>query len=327
MQSLSPNDRLIPCGEALDRYTEYISIIESRSTNTVLAYRSDLEHFFRWARDIQGIPPVAGPERILRSDITGYLESLGRPRQEKMKGKIVRVKLSARTLNRRLSALKDFFRYCREREMISDDPTAELKGARQEKKLPVFLSIDEVAQLIDSIPGGDIYGLRDRAIVECLYSTGLRVSELVGLDCGDIPRNSDSFRVVGKRKKERLVFLGEPAMHAILEYLIARRSEGIETIDESPLFLGSKKSRLTARSVQRMLENRAKAARMRVIPTPHALRHSFATHLVQNGADLRTVQELLGYARLGTVQIYTHLSLADLREKYLKSHPLSEPRR
>jgi site-specific recombinase XerD len=317
---------LLPCSHALEEYLLHITVVEGRSPNTISAYRSDLTHFLSWLRDIQGIPASAGPERILRADITGYLESLGRPRETRIHGKIKKVRLSSRTLNRRLSALKDFFRYCRERGTIASDPTSDLKGARQEKKLPVFLSIDEVAQLIESIPCGDLYGLRDRAIVECLYSTGMRVSELVGLDCGDIPRSGDSFRVIGKRRKERLVFLGEPASRAIRVYLSARGSKGLETLNESPLFLGSKKSRLTARSIQRMLENRAKAARLRVIPTPHALRHSFATHLVQNGADLRTVQELLGHARLGTVQIYTHLSLADLREKYLSTHPLATGR-
>jgi site-specific recombinase XerD len=323
MQSSFPTDKPIPCADALDKFLLHLSAIEARSPHTLSAYRGDLIDFLAWIRDFNDLPPTSGPERILRSDITGYLEYLGKQRELRVSGKIRKVRLSSRTQNRRLSALKAFFRFCRERDLIKLDPTADLRGARQEKKLPVFLSIDEVKRLIESIPGGDLYGLRDRAIVECLYSTGLRVSELVSLNCGDLSGNADHVRITGKRRKERVVFLGKYAIKATHVYLAARRSEGLETLDESPLFIGNKKTRLTARSIERMLEQRAIAARLRVIPTPHSLRHSFATHLVQNGADLRTVQELLGHARLGTVQIYTHLSLSDLRDRYLDSHPLA----
>ena len=323
MQSLSRSEKSIPCSDALDQYLLHLEAIEGKSRHTISAYRSDLVDFFTFARDDREVPPNAGPERILHGDITSYLEHLGKPRQQKLREKIRSVRLSGRTQNRRLSAIRAFFRYCLQLEIVSTDPASDIKGARQENKLPIFLSIEEVGRLIESIPGGDLNGLRDRAIVECLYSMGLRVSELVSLDCGELQAGSDSIRVIGKRKKERVVFLGEPAIRAVGIYLNVRRQEGIETIDDSPLFLGSRKTRLTARSIQRLLGERARSAGLRVIPTPHALRHSFATHLVQNGADLRTVQELLGHARLGTVQIYTHLSLADLRERYLQCHPLA----
>ncbi len=322
MPSKSPNEEL-PCTDALERFLIHISAAEGRSKNTVSAYRRDVTDFLIYGRDELGIPVGSGPERILRSDITSYLEHLGRPRMVERGAKIRKVRLSSRTLNRRLSALKAFFRFCLENGFSSNDPTADLRGARQEEKLPVFLSVKEMERLINSIPSGDLKGLRDRAVIECLYSTGIRVAELVGLDCRDIPPGGDAFRVVGKRMKERLVFLGEPARNAMDVYLMERRKAGIETDDDSPLIINLRGGRLSARSVQRLLAERAKLAGLKVIPTPHALRHSFATHLVQRGADLRTVQELLGHARLGTVQVYTHLSLADLREKYLKAHPLA----
>jgi integrase/recombinase XerC len=324
MESTFRTETPLPCSDALGQFLLHLGSVEGRSPHTISAYKRDISDFLGFARDELDFPPTAGPERILPTDITCYLEHLGKRREERSDGKIIRIVLSAKTLNRRLSALKAFFRYLRERNEIEADPSADLKGAKQERRLPAFLSIDETIHFIESIPTGDLCGLRDRAIVECLYSTGLRVSELVSLDCGDFPDDGDSMRVIGKRRKERIVFLGEPAKKAVRSYLAVRRSEGLETLDESPLFLGNKKTRLTSRSVQRILESRAKQTGMRIIPTPHALRHSFATHLLQNGADLRTVQELLGHARLSTVQIYTHLSLTDVRDRYMSSHPLAE---
>jgi integrase/recombinase XerC len=324
MQSTSQKDKPLPCSDAVESFILYLKTVQNRSPNTLKAYRRDLTAFLAFICDELDFPLDAGPERILRTDITAYLNYLGRPRSIREKGKIKRLEYSASTLNRKLSALKSFFAFCKENGTVKTDPASDLKGAGQSRKLPVFLSVKEIEQLIGSIPGGDLSGLRDRAIIECLYSTGLRVSELVSLNCGQIPRHGDSFRVVGKRRKERLLFLGEPAKFAIEAYLTARRDSGIETLAGSPLFINNRTGRLTQRSIQRMLAARSKAARLRVIPTPHALRHSFATHLLQGGADLRTVQELLGHARLGTVQIYTHLSQTDIRDKYLKYHPLAK---
>jgi len=326
MQSKSLNDTRLPCEKELKRFLEYLSAVDGKSPNTVTGYKRDLTDFFGYMADKRNLPASAGPDRIFRDDITSYLEYLGKNRaiQSDEKTVIKIKKLSTRTLNRRLSALKAFFKYCVNNKIASNDPTAEIRGSRQEMKLPVFLTIEEVADLINSIPAGDVAGLRDRAIIECLYSTGLRVSELVSLDVGDFPGDGDTMRVIGKRNKERVVFLGVPARKAVWTYLAHRKSEGIEAEDESPLIANNKGTRISVRSIQRVLETRSKQARLRVIPTPHSLRHSFATHLVQGGADLRTVQELLGHARLSTVRIYTHLSLKDLRERYLDAHPLAQ---
>jgi len=321
----SPTDHTLPCRTALERFLEHMSAVEGKSVNTVQAYGRDLRSFFKWLKNERNYPVKAGPERILDVDITCWLEFIGKKR-EVIDGDGIKpvAAVSGRSQNRKLSALKAFFRFCIEYEIVKSDPTSEIRGARQESKLPIYLTVEEIVKLIESIRAGEISGLRDRAIVECLYSTGLRVSELVGLNVGDVPLAGDSIRVIGKGNKERVVFLGKPAELAVFKYIKTRHQEKIETSQESPLFLNKNNGRLSQRSVQRMLESRSKAAGLRMIPTPHSLRHSFATHLVQGGADLRTVQELLGHSKLSTVQIYTHLSLNDLRERYLDAHPLAE---
>jgi len=313
----------LPLHDGVKKFVTHLDLIEGRSPNTVKAYARDLVDFMEWLRDRAGLPSSAGCDRIMESDITGYLGFLGKGRPDE-KNPRRKIEISARTLNRRLSALKAFFKFCMRNSLADSDPTANLSGRRQDKKLPVFLSYTEIVRLIESIPTGDLAGLRDRAIIECLYSTGIRVSELVSLSMGRIPKEGDSFRVIGKRRKERIVFIGEPAKNAIAAYLAVRRREGFDASDDSPLFMNSRGGRLTQRSIQRILSVRSQEAGLRVIPTPHSLRHSFATHLVGGGADLRTVQELLGHASLSTVQIYTHLAPKELIEKYLKSHPLAK---
>jgi integrase/recombinase XerC len=324
MKSQIPEEEKLPCEIELRKFLENMLVIEGKSPNTFLAYKRDLEGFFQFLRDERGLPSEAGPDRIIEADITGYLVHLGKPRIESGKGKLKKTRLSASTMNRRLSAIRAFFKFCNEFGLCGNNPVDGISGVRKESKLPVFLTVKEVESLIKSIPGNNISGLRDRAIIECLYSTGIRVSELVSLDVGDLPDRGDTMTVLGKRNKERMVFLGEPAMDAIGIYLNERREEGFDTSRDTPLFLNNRGGRLTQRSIQRILNDRAEKARLRVIPTPHSLRHSFATHLVQGGADLRTVQELLGHADLSTVQVYTHLSLKDIRERYLKSHPLAK---
>lgn len=323
MQPNTRNEERLPCEGELQKFLEHMSAVEGKSLNTMIAYQRDLEEFFSFLRDERGLPSGTGPDRILEVDVTGYLGHLGKPRTGLQKGRIRKVKISSGTMNRRLSAIKSFYKFCNESGICKNNPSEGIKGVRKEVKLPVFLTVKEVESLINSIPAGDTAGLRDRAIIECLYSTGIRVTELVNLNVGDLPDHSDTMTVLGKRNKERIVFLGEPAQNAIEMYLNKRKEEGFDTHRDSALFLNHRGGRLTARSIQRILNERAEHARLRVIPSPHSLRHSFATHLVQGGADLRTVQELLGHADLSTVQVYTHLSLKDIRERYLKSHPLA----
>lgn len=324
MQSKFRNDEKFPCREARGKFLENLSAVEGKSPNTIDAYRRDLRDFFTYLMNDRGLSENAGPDRIFEVDVTDYLTYLGKPRSAVHKGRIRVKRLAAATMNRRLTAIKSFFRFCNEFGICRNNPTEGIKGVRKDEKLPVFLTVEEIVKLIKSIPGDTTWGLRDRAIIECLYSTGMRVTELVNLNLFNLPESGDTMTVLGKRNKERVVFLGEPARLAIGNYLGRRKEDGIETAQDSPLFINHRGGRLTQRSIQRILNERSSRARLRVIPTPHSLRHSFATHLVQGGADLRTVQELLGHADLSTVQVYTHLSLKDIRERYLNSHPLAQ---
>ncbi len=235
---------------------------------------------------------------------------------------------SSATVGRKLSALRSFFKFLLREKYITDDPIAGLVGPKIGKYLPVFLTVDEVFSLLDAPGRKDRFMLRDQAILEILYSAGLRVAELVSTDIMSLDFETEMLRVRGKGNKERLVPVGRPAIEAVLawlplrEQLIADRARrGRRDIEKNALFLNGRGSRLTSRSVERLVKAYGERAGIPQIVTPHALRHSFATHLLEMGADLRSVQELLGHSSLSTTQRYTHLTLDHLTEVYDKAHP------
>ena len=231
--------------------------------------------------------------------------------------------LSERSLQRCLSCVKAFYRFLEDHGHLEEDPSSSLRGPRTRRKLPFVLTQREVELLLSLDFGEDFRGLRDRALIESLYSTGCRISELLGLKAKDLDLQSGMVRVLGKGRKERICLLGPPAIQALRAYLPARdrllRDGGGE---QEALFLGERATALSDRRVRQILRDLGLRAGLSRPPTPHTLRHSFATHLVDRGADLRTVQELLGHSQLVTTQIYTHLSLERLREVYEKAHPL-----
>lgn len=238
---------------------------------------------------------------------------------------------------RKLSAIRSLYRYLLREEMIIDSPmpVARKHGGRLsafslklDKRLPAFLTTDEIEKLLDAPDITSPQGLRDRAIMELIYAAGLRISELTSLHISQVDLYSRELRVWGKGSKERLVLIGQPAVRAMKEYLKAGRKE--LTSDEtanSPLFVNYRGTRLTARWVQKLVLKYARQAGIRQEVHPHLLRHSFATHLLDGGADLRVVQELLGHASLSTTQIYTHVSRNQARKVYLASHPLAHEKR
>lgn len=236
---------------------------------------------------------------------------------------------SAATVGRKLSALRTFFKFLLREKVITDDPVATITGPKVGKYIPVFLTVDEVFSLIEAPGRRDRFMLRDRAILEVLYSTGMRVAELVSRDILNLDFKSEMLRVRGKGNKERLVPVGRPALEAVRAWLPLRETlitdrarRGRETEEgKKALFLNGRGSRLTSRSVERLVKAYGERAGIPQIVTPHALRHSFATHLLEMGADLRSVQELLGHASLSTTQRYTHLTLDHLTEVYDKAHP------
>lgn len=237
---------------------------------------------------------------------------------------------NAATVARKLSAMRSFFRFLQRRKVVVTDPLAGISGPKIAQLIPVFLTVDETFLLLETPAAKDTFMSRDRAILELLYSTGMRVAELVSRDLEDLDFEAEILKVRGKGNKERLVPVGRPAREAVQAWLSRRQqlmqeraARGL-VVEKKALFLNGRGSRLTTRSVERMVRAYGERAGIPQTVTPHALRHSFATHLLEMGADLRSVQELLGHASLSTTQRYTHLTLDHLAEVYDKAHPLAK---
>jgi tyrosine recombinase XerC len=296
--------------QAIQLFTRWLEVEKGYSQHTVSGYRHDLLEF---ASSLGRDKEVAA---IRAEAVRSYIVSLHRHN-------------SAATVGRKLSALRTFIRFLLRQKIIDGDPLAGIAGPKVGRSIPVFLTVDETFLLLDTPAAQDTFMSRDRAMLEMLYSTGMRVSELVSRDIGDLDFTEEVLTVRGKGNKERLVPVGRPAIEAVRawlpqrEQLLAERAGRGNAVDKSPLFLNGRGSRLTSRSVERMVRACGERAGISQIVTPHALRHSFATHLLEMGADLRSVQELLGHASLSTTQRYTHLTLDHLSDVYDKAHPLA----
>jgi len=226
------------------------------------------------------------------------------------------------TLARKLSAVRSFFRYLVKHGVIQDSPLDLILTPKQKKTIPVYLPVDDIFRLLDSIKTDTLAGTRNLAIFETLYSTGIRISELTGLNVYDVDFERCLIRVLGKGDQERIVPVGKKAVTAIQDYRNRlHQKKGIGTEENSPLFLNMNNGRLTTRSIARILDHVSKECGLLIPVSPHALRHTFATHMLDAGADLRVVQELLGHKSLSTTQKYTHVSIDRLMETYDKAHP------
>jgi len=279
------------------------------SEHTLRAYHKDLLQF----------------DNFLKAEKRSSLESINHLLLRRFLAVLRSNNYSKRTIARKLASIRSFFKFLiREGELVAN-PFEMLRTPKQDKKLPQFLSITEVDVLLKTPDSSSVMGLRDMAIMETLYSTGIRVSELVGLDEGHIDFTSGMIKVQGKGKKERLVPIGSHAINAINEYINSKpRSKKKEEKSMSrsePLFLNKYGDRLTARSVARSLDKYLKASGINLLTSPHTFRHSFATHLLDKGADLRSVQEMLGHSSLSTTQVYTHITTERLKNVYDKAHP------
>ena len=230
---------------------------------------------------------------------------------------------SRATIARKLATLRSFYKFLVKRNQISSNPVTVIRTPRQEKKLPRFLEYEEVKRLLEAPPMDNWLGARDRAIMETLYSTGIRVSELVALNMNDIDFLGEVIHIRGKGKKERIAPIGSSALQAIQHYMEFRnkRAQSNSNFDSKVLFVNKHGGRLSTRSVRRKMDKYLKMAGLDLSISPHTLRHSFATHMLNNGADLRSVQELLGHQSLSTTQIYTHLTTGKLKEVYENAHP------
>ncbi|HID95699.1 MAG TPA: tyrosine recombinase XerC [Candidatus Latescibacteria bacterium] len=308
----------------IDNFLRYLSRQRDFSERTVRSYRTDLLQFLDFLEGRIGGTEV-DPEAIDRSLVRQYLALL------QQKG------LKRRSIARKLATIRSFFKYvCRE-GIIERNPVVGIASPRLERRLPRFLNVSQAGMLMELPPKGDVLGLRDWAILELLYGTGIRLSELVALDVSDVDMIGGVVKVTGKGRKQRIVPLGHMAMEALKAYLMARKEllgekttdskrggsigKGKRLKDDKALFLNVRGTRLSGRSVQRLVGKYISRVSEMEGLSPHALRHTFATHLLNAGADLEAVRELLGHSSLSTTQIYTHVSVDRLKKIYEQAHP------
>lgn len=292
----------------IERFIAWLNDEKGYSRHTIDNYRRDLLGF---AREAGSDPGLNALDVLVIRD---YVYSLN-------------IRNKSSSVARKLSALRTFCRFLEQEGVISQNPMVSISMPKQEQHIPVFLSVDEVFALLDSPGAEETYAARDRAILELLYSTGMRVSELVSCNMADIDFETEMVRVRGKGNKERLVPMGGPAQKTLRDYFKEReeqlrnRLQQGKKVDKEAVFLNSRATRLTTRSVERLIAEYGLKAGIDKPVTPHVLRHSFATHLLEMGADMRSVQELLGHASLSTTQKYTHLDMVHLMKVYDKAHP------
>ena len=303
--------KAMPVEYLIGVFIESLAAEKGFSENTCRGYRNDLEQFLNYLAENRR-SRAGGPVDIDSVDnltIRGYLGYLHK-RNKKT------------TIARKLSALRSFFHFLVKRGVIEENPAESILTPKQEKTIPSYLPVDEMFRLLDSISTRGMLDLRNRAIFETLYSCGIRVSELVGLNTMDVDNRQALIRVLGKGSQERIVPIGKNALAAIKTYRqVLQRKYGISEQISGPLFLNKNKGRLTARSVARILDQLVTACGLLTPVSPHTLRHTFATHMLDAGADLRAVQELLGHKSLSTTQKYTHVSIDRLMETYDRAHP------
>ena len=305
-----------PAKRLIGLFLESLGAEKGYSDQTIRAYRKDLEAFFSFIAQSQAAGEgrkkrarTVSPSQIDGIQIRGYLGFLHR-RNKKT------------TIARKLSAIRSFFRFLVKRGLISDNPAELVLTPKQDQTIPVYLSVDEMFRLLDSIRTDTLLGLRNRAIFETLYSSGIRVSELAGMNYSDVDFAGAVVRVLGKGNKQRIIPIGQKALAVIKAYREQLdRQIGAETLKKGALFLNKYNQRLTVRSIARILRNLVDSIGLLTTVSPHAFRHSFATHMLDAGADLRAVQELLGHKSLSTTQKYTHVSIDRLMETYDKAHP------
>jgi integrase/recombinase XerD len=289
----------------ISSFLTHVKVEKGLSSNTVSAYRRDLVKF-----DVFAQKRKLSLEGVSRDDLVDFLAGL------------YRMNLESRTVARHLVTLRNFFRFAQIQELITTDPTINLESPKIRRSLPGYLRLEEVERLLEQPDSTTALGLRDRAMLEILYSTGLRVSELIGLRVSDLDSKVGCVRCIGKGDKERIVPVGRKALVIVEKYLRDARPKLLGRLRGSPtLFVNRRGVSLSRVGVWKILSGYGKRAGLRVSLTPHMLRHSFATHLLERGADLRSVQLMLGHADISTTQIYTHVVEERLKQIYKAHHP------
>jgi integrase/recombinase XerD len=292
---------------ALEDYLHFLKIERQLAANTIISYRRDLTDYIEFIENSK----IESIDAVTRQNIISYLQVMND------EGK------SARTVSRHISSIRSFHQFLLREKVTTSDPTVHIELPKIEQKLPRVLSLDEVGRLIDAPDQSKPQGVRDAALLEVLYGTGMRVSELINLDLDNIHLTMGFVRVFGKGGKERIIPLGNKAIQACTNYVNEARPNFTQKLkgSQDALFLNMRGGRLTRQGCWKLLKAHALSVNIQKKMTPHILRHSFATHLIENGADLRAVQEMLGHADISTTQIYTHVSRSRLKEVYVKFHP------
>ncbi|MCL0049341.1 tyrosine recombinase XerC [Dehalococcoidia bacterium] len=294
----------------LDKYIRYLQVERNLSSFTVRNYTTDILSFLDFLKG-EGVRSLADVDHSI---VRRYLSRL-------LDNGIVRASIS-----RKMSALRSLFHYLNQEGLIETEPLSKISRPKREKRLPTFLTPEEMRSLLSSPNISTPQGLRDLAILELLYATGLRVSEIASLDTGSVDLESRQIRVWGKGSKERMVLIGKPAARALAQYMSYGRTKMLGRRQTNALFINRYGERIAERRIQYLIKKYAEQAGISGRVFPHILRHTFATHMLDGGADLRVVQELLGHANLASTQIYTHVTHSQMRTRYLEAHPRSNER-
>jgi integrase/recombinase XerD len=290
-------------------FLAYLEFERGLSRNTLEAYRSDLLQFGEWLRRTGHDALTVG-----HPELSAFASEIAAGRED-------RPPAAPATLQRKVACLRSFYRHLRRTSVLSTDPTAHLRAPKESRKLPQVLSRDEVAELLRQPRGTEPAALRDRALLETMYACGLRASEAIGLEVGDIDLKTGVLRARGKGAKERLVPVGSAAATALTTYLQRGRPRLVGDRWEARLFLNQRGGGLSRQGLYKIVQRHAASAGLASKMSPHTLRHTFATHLLAGGCDLRSLQEMLGHSDIATTQLYTHLSAERLKDVYFDAHP------
>jgi integrase/recombinase XerD len=292
--------------DQLQDFLHYLVVERGLAQNTITSYERDLKKYKQYLQDVEQIKTF---EDVTRIHIINFLKKL------KESGH------SSRTLARHIASTRSFHQFLLRDKAVTHDPSVHIETPQPERTLPKVLSMGEVEQLLEAPKQASPFGIRDKAMIEVLYATGIRVSELINLNLGDIHLTMGFLRCIGKGNKERIIPIGRAATSALEKYIDDARSKMIGKTKNDALFLNHHGNRLSRQGFWKILKRLTEEAGIKKELTPHTLRHSFATHLLENGADLRAVQEMLGHADISTTQIYTHVTKARLKDVYKTFHP------
>ena len=301
----------------VDKYLYYEEVILGKSSNTIRSYRRDVLQFMEYIDEYEEIRTFEDVEMLTIRSFIAYLNS-----DERLKKKKNAKVVSKRSINRKISALRTFFKYLQEKKVIQTNKVMYVNMPKFEKELPNVLSKDDLNKMRSVINTEKITGIRDRLIIELLYSSGIRASELINLNEYVIDFNEREMRIVGKGDKERITFFSRNAKKRLEKYIEEKKKE-YKNYSKEILITNSKGKKLTTRSLRRLISNHATEAGLQKEVTPHVFRHSFATELLNNGVDIRYLQELLGHSSISTTQVYTHVSKSFLRSIYMSTHPFA----